>query len=147
MTLIAQRPPRSAQAGRAFSTPTIVHFGAVLLLAALLRAPWPSLGAIAVIAAAMGLFGTGYMLLTARRMAVQTAYKPDLEDWSFHVVLPLTAYVALAAAAAYVRSNEQQSLFAIAGASLILLFSSIHNAWDATAYHVLVARATERESS
>jgi ABC-type transport system involved in multi-copper enzyme maturation permease subunit len=39
MTLIADRPPTPA-AGAAFATLTIVHFGAALLLSALLRAPW-----------------------------------------------------------------------------------------------------------
>src|SRR2546429_124530 len=43
MTLIAERPPlRAAEAGAAFATPTIVHFGVVLLLSAVLRAPWAS---------------------------------------------------------------------------------------------------------
>src|SRR5438093_8310417 len=41
LTLIADRPSlRTAEAGAAFATPTIVHFGAALLLSALLRAPW-----------------------------------------------------------------------------------------------------------
>jgi hypothetical protein len=40
MTLVAERPPiRVAEAGAAFATPTIVHFGAALLLSALLCAP------------------------------------------------------------------------------------------------------------
>jgi hypothetical protein len=43
MTLIAERPPlRAAEAGAAFAPPTIVHFGAALLLSALFRAPWPT---------------------------------------------------------------------------------------------------------
>lgn len=37
LTLIAERPPLRVAA---FSTPTIVHFGVVLLMSALLRAPW-----------------------------------------------------------------------------------------------------------
>ena len=42
ITLIADIPigHGAAQAGDAFATPTIVHFGAVLLLAAVLSAPW-----------------------------------------------------------------------------------------------------------
>ena len=42
LTLIADRPAirGAAQAGHAFSTPNIVHFGAVLLLAGILSAPW-----------------------------------------------------------------------------------------------------------
>ena len=39
MTLLAERPPvDAAAAGASFATPTIVHFGVVLLLAALLNA-------------------------------------------------------------------------------------------------------------
>jgi len=38
MTLIAERPPvRSPEAGSTFATPTVMHFGSVLLLSALLR--------------------------------------------------------------------------------------------------------------
>ena len=41
LTLIAQRTPNApAEAGQAFSTPTVLHFCVVLLIAALLRAPW-----------------------------------------------------------------------------------------------------------
>jgi hypothetical protein len=40
MTLVVERPLiPAAEAGAAFATPTIVHFGAALLLSALLRAP------------------------------------------------------------------------------------------------------------
>ena len=42
MTLMAERPtPGTAEAGRAFATPTVVHFSASLLVAALVRVPWP----------------------------------------------------------------------------------------------------------
>ena len=44
VTLIAQRPAlRVAEAGSAFATPTIVHFGTALFLSAVLRVPWQSL--------------------------------------------------------------------------------------------------------
>src|SRR5438132_10469742 len=50
MTLIAERPPlRAAEAGAAFATPTIVHFCAALLLSALLRVPWTSVMAMAIL--------------------------------------------------------------------------------------------------
>ncbi|HEY1615936.1 MAG TPA: hypothetical protein VGF97_19850 [Rhizomicrobium sp.] len=149
MTLIADRPPprRSAMAGRAFSTPTIVHFSIVLLIAALLRAPWPSLDAVPIIAGLIGIGGTVYGLLTWWRMAMQSAYTPDLEDWSFHILAPLAAYLFLIGAAWYAHRDLQTSLFAIGGASLILLFVAIHNAWDATAYHVLVTWQREQDKA
>jgi hypothetical protein len=41
ITLIAERPAlRSAEGGAAFSTPSVVHFAVVLLLSAILSAPW-----------------------------------------------------------------------------------------------------------
>src|SRR5947199_860427 len=44
MTLIAQKPVRDMQrAGAAFATPTVAHFGAALLVSALMRVPWPAL--------------------------------------------------------------------------------------------------------
>src|SRR5258705_10736314 len=50
MTLVAERPPRdAARAGAAFATPTIVHFGTVLFLSALLRAPWQTVAPLAIL--------------------------------------------------------------------------------------------------
>ncbi len=57
MTLIANIPmgPGVAQAGRAFATPTIVHFGAVLLLAGIITAPWEAVVPAAVLWGVLGL--------------------------------------------------------------------------------------------
>src|SRR5262252_9488015 len=84
MTLIAERPPvRAAEAGAAFATPTIVHFGTVLLLSALLRAPWQAITAAAALWGLTGICGVAYAVIVARRMRVQTTYEPDFEDWLF----------------------------------------------------------------
>jgi hypothetical protein len=139
MTLIANRPPvRGAAAGAAFATPTIVHFSVVLFLAALLRVPWDGIGPAVLVCGVTGLGGTVYALVTAWRMRAQPTYKPDFEDWLFHAGLPLAAYVALAASALAALSHMRDAMFAIAAATLVLLFAGIHNAWDAVAYHVLV---------
>ncbi len=142
MTLIAERPPtRFREAGAAFSTPTIVHFSAVLLLAALFRVPWESLGQAATALGATGFAGTVYALLTAWRAGRQAAYKPDAEDWLFHVILPLAAYAILAAASLTIAAHTQAAMLASGAASLILLFCAIHNAWDAVVWHVTTRRA------
>lgn len=139
MTLMADRPPaRGAAAGAAFATPTIVHFSVVLFLAAILRAPWDAIAPVSLVCGATGFAGTAYALVTAWRMQAQTTYNPDLEDWLFHACLPLIAYAALAAAAFAALAHTHAAMFAVAGATLALLFTGIHNAWDATAYHVLV---------
>jgi hypothetical protein len=138
MTLIAERPPlRAAEAGAAFATPTIVHLGAVLLLAALLRAPWHAIAPVTALCGFMGLGGVAYAVIVARRMRVQTTYRPEFEDWLFHALLPLLAYALLALSALAAPSHTGEALFGAGAAALLLLFVSIHNAWDSIAYHVL----------
>jgi hypothetical protein len=142
MTLIAQRPPTSgSQVGEAFATPTIVHFGAALLLSALLRAPWQTITAPAFLCEIVGLCGTVYAVIVARRMRRQTVYQPVFEDWLFHALLPLASYVVLALSAFFAPIHARHALFGIGGAALLLLFVGIHNAWDSTAYHVFTIRA------
>ena len=58
-----------------------------------------SVQVISVVAALWGLLGfsgVAYSVIVARRMRKQAAYRPQLEDWLFHVVLPLAAYATLA---------------------------------------------------
>jgi len=138
ITLISDMPAGrgAAQAGHAFSTPTIVHFGTVLCLAAVLSAPWNGIAAAAVLYGLVGLTGFMYSAIVARRMRIQTLYRPVFEDWLFHVLLPLAAYATLAVSAYATRSHVREALFAAAAAALLLLLTGIHNAWDAVTYHV-----------
>ncbi len=139
MTLVAERPPpRAAEAGAAFATPTIVHFATVLLLAAILRAPWHALAPVAVLWGLVGLCGVTYSGVVSRRMRSQQAYQPELEDWLFHSLLPATAYAILALSAVTAPSHPRAALFGAGGSALLLLFIGIHNAWDAIAYHVFM---------
>jgi hypothetical protein len=141
MTLIAERPSkRVADAGAAFATPTIVHFSSVLLLGALMRAPWPTVAAPSILCGLTGLTGMVYQFIVVRRMCGQTAYEPEFEDWLCHFVLPLVAYMLLAFSAFEASSHLRYALFGFGAASLILLFTGIHNAWDAVAYNVFVMR-------
>jgi hypothetical protein len=138
MTLIAQRPPkRAADAGAAFSTPTIVHFSTVLFLAAVLRAPWDAIAPVIVVIAMVGAAGVVYALITSFRMRRQTVYRPDSEDWLFHAVVPLGAYLLLFVSVVNGALPIRDGLFGVAGGTLLLLFCGIHNTWDATAFHVL----------
>jgi hypothetical protein len=148
ITLIADMPIArgQAQAGSAFATPTIVHFGAVLLLAAVVSAPWRGVASAAVLWGLLGLSGIVYEIMVARRMRLQTAYTPVFEDWLFHVLLPLAAYATLAATAYAARSNLGRALFGVGAAALLLLFIGIHNAWDAVTYHVFAKRDGEEKA-
>src|SRR5256712_1322795 len=78
ITLIAGRPlgQVEAQAGGAFATPNIVHFGVVLLLSAMVSAPWNEVALVAALWGIVGLGGVGYVVLVSRRMRLQGAYVP-----------------------------------------------------------------------
>lgn len=141
IALVSQRPSaRIAEAGAAFGTPTIVHFAAALLLSAVLCAPWRSIAPAAVLWGALGIGGAAYLAIVIRRMSTQGVYRPVLEDWLFHAVLPAAAYASLALSAFIAPAHARGALFAVGAASLVLLFAGIHNAWDAVIYHLVTAR-------
>jgi hypothetical protein len=146
LTLIAGRPVArdGAQAGDAFSTPSVVHFGVVLLLSAAVSAPWHEAVAVAVLWGLVGFGGIAYAVVVARRMRAQTAYRPVFEDWLCHVLLPLAAYATLAASAFAAQSDVRLALFLVGAAALLLLFVGIHNAWDTVTHLVFVERQGKR---
>jgi hypothetical protein len=137
LTLIAERPPlRASEAGAAFATPTIVYFSTTLLMSALQRVPWPSISLAALLWGLVGVTGIAYAIIVGRRMRVQTTYRPEFEDWVFHLLLPLGAYVMLTVSALASASYTREALFGVATAALLLLFIGIHNTWDSLVYHV-----------
>jgi hypothetical protein len=138
MTLFAsarQRP--TAEAGAAFATPTILDFASVLAISLLMRVPWPTVVPAALIFGLAGLGGIVYSAIVTRRMRFQTSYEPEFEDWIFYVAMRLLAFLMLALSGLFALSYTSGSLFGIAAAAAILLFSGIHNAWDAVIFHVL----------
>jgi phosphate/sulfate permease len=137
LTLIAERGRRvSPEAGRAFSTPTVLHFSVVLFLSAFIRVPWPSITLPSIIGAIVGAGGVVYIITIIREIRAQSVYRPVFEDWLFHVILPLAAYLTLFILAFVALWDVRISLFAGAAATLVLLFTAIHNAWDAVTWHV-----------
>ena len=134
----------------AFGTPTIVHFCAVLLVSSILSAPWPALSQASVAIGICGAAGVIYSLIVVRRARRVTGYKPQLEDWIFHCVLPLVAYATLLVGGATLTFRHVPALFGVALFALILLFVGIHNAWDTVTYVTVVMKqsppTTEEET-
>jgi hypothetical protein len=124
----------------AFGTPTVVHFCAVLLVSAILSAPWHGLSSAGFGLAACGVAGCVYAVIIIRQARRQTGYAPVLEDWLWHGAFPFIAYATLLGAAVLLRRNPEQSLFVIGATALLLLFVGIHNAWDAVTYTALSRR-------
>jgi hypothetical protein len=140
ITLGAERNRGNAETNRAFGTPTIVHFGAVLLNAAFLSAPWPTASSVAILIGAFGLGGVIYTLVVARHARRQTIYKPVLEDWIWHTIVPLAAYASMLASAILLPGAPQRTLFGVAAGASLLLCTGIHNAWDSLNYIALRRR-------
>jgi len=145
MALIANissaRP--NEEAGSAFATPNIVHFGTVLLLAGIGTSPWPGARTGPVLWMLVGIIGLFYSLLVTRRMRRQDRYKPEFEDWLCYSVLPLLAFAGLVAFGCAGFSVPHLAPYGVAIAALLLLFTGIHNAWDSASYHVFAQKRRE----
>ncbi len=141
ITLVAGNAPRRSGGDgelAAYGTPNVVHFCAVLFLAAMLAAPWESLHIVGVLLVAAGIAGAIYASIIARRVirraSLSDSYDPVLEDWVWFVTLPLVAYGALVVAAFLFLVDPTPALFIIGAAMILLLSIGIHNAWDTVTY-------------
>jgi hypothetical protein len=146
ITLVAGDRSRTTHEGVAtFSTPTVVHFCAALLLSAILSAPWRSLTHASVLLGLTGLAGVVYVWRIILRTQRLTAYHPGIDDWVWFAILPSIAYGTIVAAAIVLPRVPTEALFALAGANLLLIFIGIHNAWDVVTY-IAVELPTEPSS-
>jgi hypothetical protein len=129
----------------AFNTPNVVHFGAALLIAALLSAPWQVLWNVSLLLGLLGIAGMTYTVIVIRRARHLTTYQPVMEDWLWHSIFPLVSYTAFVVAAIGLLGNPTLALFIIGGALVLLLFIGIHNAWDNVTYLVLEIAQSENK--
>ena len=81
----------------------------------------------------------------SRRARRQKEYKPVMEDWVFHTVLPFASYVSVLVAALALPRQRSVPLFAIGGSAALLLFVGIHNAWDTVTF-IIVTRWERRRA-
>lgn len=119
---------------RTFITPVMLHFGTVLLIAALLSIPGQTRISVASCTIAVGMLGTIYSGNIAYRVLhlhrTRTDYVPVLADWLWNVALPLSSYVALVLIGVWLLRDPLTAIYGIGAATLTLLFIGIHNAWD-----------------
>jgi len=118
----------------AFGSPNVVHFCSALLVSAIFSAPWPTVGPPGVAVALIGAAGVLYALMVLRRTLRQRDYQPVLEDWVWHAALPIVAYAALLDAGVQLTRAIAYPLYIVGGATLLLVFIGIHNAWDTVMY-------------
>jgi hypothetical protein len=141
------RDARRVQLGglRTFVTPTIIHFSTVLGLAALLSMPQQtdlSLSIYFGLAGALGLLIVGFIAASLSRF--NQDYLPVWEDWLWNVVFPVLVYAAFIVAAVLIWHHAAAALLTVALASLTLLFTGIHNAWDIAVF-MTITRSNEHK--
>ena len=135
ISLIKAREMQASQDGvSTFSTPTVMHFSAVLLVSAVLSAPWHGLFYAAISVGFIGLLGVGYILRVAYRTRQFLEYRADLEDWIWYTVLPFVAYGAILFGAIALLTVTAKALFAVGGGVVLLLLIGIRNAWDVVTF-------------
>jgi len=125
---------------RAYLTPTLVHFGSVLLLSlavlALYASPWPA----AVVLCLCGLSGLAYLatVVAARRKIDFVAL--NWADWIPSGGLPALANACLIAGAAGLIADKSFAPSLIAGAAALFLICGVYGAWDLTLWIVVKER-------
>jgi hypothetical protein len=138
---------RKAEDGIAtFSTPTVVHFAAALLVSAVLSAPWRLLLHPAIVLGLVGLLGVGYLVRIMHRTKRLTAYDPDVEDWAWYSILPFVAYAVILVGAVMLPLVSAQAPYVLALGATLLVFIGIHNAWDIVTY-IALGKAEKPPSS
>ena len=129
-----ERGARVHETHAAFSTPTVMHFVAAMLVSAVLVMPWRTSAPAGIVTALIGLSGVAYILRVMHRTSRLSQYAADLEDWTWYTILPFVAYGALSAGAIALAAARVQALFILAGSVLFLILIGIRNAWDLVTY-------------
>jgi hypothetical protein len=145
ITLAADAHRVKRVAVRAFVTPTIVHFGAVLALAAYLTMPRHTVVSLSLGLGAVGLAGLVYVATIAadiRRMKGE--YSAVLEDWVWNVILPALCFGALLSMGFLFSAKPNQCLYGVAAAIMLLMITGIHNAWDIAVWNSVDKGETDK---
>ena len=137
-------PPSGAI--RAYATPTIVHFSAVLLLAGVLGMPRHTTGSLAAVLIIIALGGLGYVAWITLEARRQDSYSPVRSDWAWHTIMPMVAYAAILIAGSMASGSTAASLYVVGSSILLLLFIGIHNAWDGAVYMLQNASRSTSDS-
>ena len=131
----------------AYNTPTVVHFGTVLLLAGLLSAPWQTFSSLSLLLGLLGLGMVVYSIIVMRRMRRVPNYQSTLEDWSWYVAFPLLANILLILAAFMLPKNPSSALYMVGSAMMLLLLVGIRNAWDMVTFLAVERAHSENKST
>jgi hypothetical protein len=145
ISLAAERRGASEVGMHTFVTPTIVHFAAVLALAAYVSAPDQNVISLSWGLGVGGLVGLVYVGSVAAAMrGVRALYVPVREDWVWNAFLPALGYATLLAMAPLCRHELAYGLYGVGAVSIVLLFIGIHNAWDVAVWNSITSQTDSK---
>jgi hypothetical protein len=126
---------RNLGAMRAFITPTVVHFGAALLVCLVSIMPGHSERSLGGVLGVGALIGVAYcsqiLLLIFRSFAAGLEW----EDRLFYALIPFAGYLLLLASAALELDQRPADANILAGTAIIVLIvAGLRNAWDMTVW-------------
>ncbi len=136
ITLVGDRRRSTSRDGiSTFSTPTVAHFCCALFVAVFMLTPLRAFAPITVLLVVTGAGGLVYIARIALRLQrLQSGYRADAEDLTWHVLAPAFAYALLAGGGIALPISPARALDAPAVAVTLLIFIGIHNAWDVVTY-------------
>jgi hypothetical protein len=117
-------------------TPTLIHFGGVLLVALALLVPWSSWWPLGIIFGLSGLSGLAYQTTVVVRRHKTGLALPDWHDWLPHVGVPALGCACLVLGAVGLITKKSFAPYAVAGATTLLLIAGVYGAWDITLWIV-----------
>lgn len=128
---------RNREAMRAFISPTVVHFSAVLFICIAASVPSQSWLTLAVLLILGGAAGVVHAARVWVHLFVRHSFKVDVIDRLFYALIPVSGYLLVLGSAALLLERSQWSLEALALALVTLLLAGLRNAWDMTLWIVM----------
>ena len=129
---------------RAFITPTVVHFAAILFVCLVSIMPGHSERSLGVVLGLGALLGLAYcarvIALIIRRFAVGLSW----EDRLFYALIPLAGYLLLLASAILELDERTAEANMLTGIAIVVLIAAgLRNAWDMTVWMTTRGTTTE----
>lgn len=127
-------PARAAAAARVYVTPTVFHFGAIVLISAAAVMPQLPGLTMAFVIGVPAVCGLVYVTISLYRMIRALPSVPHWTDYVFYGILPGLAYLCLFLASVAVSAGAEIGPYAVATGALALLLIGIRDAWDLATY-------------
>jgi hypothetical protein len=119
-----------------FLSPTIFHFGTVLITCLVLSLP-AGTEATGILLVVIGALGSAYAAWVLQRVEFVFADGLDGEDHVFYGFLPVLGQLLVLCAGVLLLRQAAPAIWVLAAALIVLLATSIHNAWDITVWAVV----------